>query len=298
MTGVTATGSTQDNLGRAVSYLQHVAYNSTVRLCREAPRVAPNVYWIASDNLLAFKALEPYDPQLSSTIRSELVRLAKIYNLPTSSDGLPLSLRYDVIINDSATLEIPPRNVIHLYLYHDSYVLKDDIANGTGTFQDWEEYADLLLLVALSDHNQGDSSDAVGYFMLAASKWDGVGLRDKGYETDYGEGQAPGNPHAYATYKLGLLLYVSGKLGVHLPFENDVVNRIWSMQNQTSGGLFTHIMPDGSSGTSDTNTETTAMVILGMTSIKQPIPEFDSPILVLFVIVLLSAMTIRRITRR
>jgi hypothetical protein len=70
------------------------------------------------------------------------------------------------------------------------------------------------------------------------------------------------------------------------------------MQNQTSGGLFTHIMPNGSSGKSDTNTETTAIVILGMTGIKQPIPEFDSPILVLFVIVLLSAMTIRRITRR
>jgi hypothetical protein len=135
----------------------------------------------------------------------------------------------------------------------------------------------------------------VGNFTLAANKWNGLGLRDKGYETDYGEGQAPGYPHAYATYKLGLLLYVSGKLGIHLPFENDVVNRIWSMQNQTDGGIFTHIMPDGSSGSSDTNTETTAMVILGITSIRQPIPEFNSPILVLCIVVLLSTIIIRRI---
>lgn len=296
-----ATNSTQDNLDRAVSYLQDVAYNSTLHLCREAPRVAPNVYWIASDNLLAFKALKPYDPQLSSTISSELVRLAKLYNLPTSGDGLPLSLRYDIIIRDNATLEIPPRNVTHLTLYHDSYVLKYDIANGTGTFRDWKKYADLLLLAALSNHNQGDSRDAIGNFTLAANMWDGLGLRDLGFNASYGEGQAPGNPHAYATYKLGLLLYVSGKLGVHLPFENDVVSRIWSMQNQTNGGIFTHIMPDGGSGTSDTNTETTAMVILGITSIiknNQPIPEFDALILAFCVIVFLCVVTIRRIRHR
>jgi hypothetical protein len=75
-TDVGAVDSTQDNLGRAVSYLRNVAYNPKLLLCREAPRVAPNVYWISSDNLLALKALEPYDHQLSSTISSELVRLA------------------------------------------------------------------------------------------------------------------------------------------------------------------------------------------------------------------------------
>lgn len=295
---VRATNSTQDNLDRAVSYLQRVAYNSTLHLCREAPRVAPNVYWIASDNLLAFKALEPNDSQLSSTIQSELVRLAQLYHLPTSGDGLPLSLRYDVIIRDNATLEIPPRNVTHLTLYHDSYVLKYDLANGTGTFLDWKEYADLLLLVALSSHNQEDSRDAIGNFTRAANMWDGIGLRDLGFTTPYGEGQAIGNPHAYATYKLGLLLYVSGILGVHLPFESDVVNRIWSMQNQTNGGIFTHIMPDASIGASDTNTETTAMVILGITSVMpHPIPESDSPVLMLCIGILLCTMIIRRLGR-
>ena len=125
--------------------------------------------------------------------------------------------------------------------------------------------------------------------------WDGVGLRDLGYNISYGEGQAIGNPHAYSTYKLGLLLYVSGILAVHLPFESDVVNRIWSMQNQTNGGIFTHIMPDGSSGASDTNTENTAMVILGTSLI---VPEFDFPVLMLCISVLLCAMIIRRIKRR
>lgn len=296
MTGVRAVDSAQDNLDLAISYLRN-ACNDTLHLCREAPRVAPNVYWIASDNLLAFKALEPYDPQLSSTISSELVRLAKVYHLPTSSEyGVPLSLRYDVVMRDNETLELPPKDVTHLTLYNGSYVLRYDIANGTNRFYNWTGFADLLLLVALSNRNSGDLANAIGNFTVAANMWDGVGLQDLGFTTDYGEGQAPGNPHAYATYKLGLLLYVSGKLGVHLPFENDVVKRIWSMQNQSNGGIFTHMMPDGSSGTSDTNTETTAMVILGMTSVS--IPEFDFPVLVFCVSVLTCLLIVRRIRHR
>lgn len=76
--------SEQERLEKAVAYLQTVAYNPDLELCREAPRVAPNVYWVASDNLLAYKALEPYDSKLASTIRSRLVEIGKEYRLPVS----------------------------------------------------------------------------------------------------------------------------------------------------------------------------------------------------------------------
>ena len=269
-----------DNLYKAVAYLRSTAYNPDVRLCREAPRVAPNVYWVTSDNLLAFKALEPYDSSLASTIGLELVRIAKFYNLPVFQDGLPLSLRYDVIMRDDAVLEMPPRDVSHVTLYNSSYLLRYDIANATESFDDWRDFADLDLLVALSNHNRGDNANAAGNFTEAANMWDGMGLRDKAYRLSYGEGQAQGTPNAYATYKLGLLLYVSGKLGIRLPFEQDVVNRIWLMQNSTSGGIFTHILPDGGHGDSDTNTETTALVILGVTiihpqALASPSPLYD-----------------------
>jgi hypothetical protein len=272
---VAASSDDNQKLHKAVDYLRETAYSRDVRLCREAPRVARNVYWVASDNLLAFKALEPYDLELASTIKSELVRIAELYNLPRSrEDGLPLSLRYDVIIREDETLEIPPRNITHLTLYNGSYVLRYDIANGTGKFEDWRGYADLRLLVALSNHNRGDDVNAVSNFTSAASMWDGVGLRDNATNRFYGEGQDPRDgPHAYATYKLGLLLYVSDKLGIRLSFEQDVVERIWLMQNQTSGGIFTHIMSNGTRGYDDTNTETTAFVILGMTSIQNQRPN-------------------------
>jgi len=243
---------------KAVAYLREIAYNPDLRLCREAPRVAPNVYWVVSDNLLAFKALESYDPQLASTIRLELVKIGKVFGLPTSRDGVPLSLRYDVLIRDDEMLEMPPRAVTHITLHNGSYLLRYDLANGTNRFEDWREYADFLLLVALSNHNRGDHANAISNFTLAASMWDGIGLRDKAYAKD----------NAYATYKLGLLLDVSGKLGIRLPFEQDVVARVWFMQNQTSGGIFTHMTPDGCRGGSDTNTETTTFVILGVTAIQ------------------------------
>ena len=304
-TDATFTVARSENLDKAVAYLRNVAYNPDLRLCREAPRVAPNVYWVASDNLFAYKALEPYDREVASKIRSELIGIAKGYNLPTSKEGLPLSLRYDVVVTDDAVLEMPPRNVTHKTLYNDSYVLRYDIANGTGRFEDWREYADLLLLVALANRNTGDYANALVNFALAASKWDGIGLRDQGYNLPYGEGQAQGNTHAYATYKLGLLLYVSGKLGVPLPFEHDVVNRIWLMQNQTSGGIFTHITPDSGHGDSDTNTETTALVVLGMTSIQSERPttnvwlavESFVIVVVAFVVLAIVIVTIRRKTR-
>lgn len=278
------TSPSQENLEKAVGYLRTAAYNPDLKLCREAPSVAPHVYWVASDNLLAYKALEPYDPHLASAIRSELVRIAELYNLPTSRDGVPLSLRYDTLIRDDAVLEMPPRDITHMTLYNGSYLLRYDIANGTGRFEDWREYADLLLLVALSNHNRGDHVNALGNFTLATNMWDGVGLRDKAYRLEYGEGQAKGFSHAYATYKLGLLLFAAGKLRTSLSFEQDVVARIWSKQNETSGGIFTHITPDGTRGESDTNTETTAFVILGMTSIQNRIPEFPSSALVILIL--------------
>jgi hypothetical protein len=292
----------QENLEKAVAYLRTVAYSPDLKLCSEAPRVAPNVYWVASDNLLAYKALEPYDLHVASTIRSELVRIAELYDLPSSKEGVPLSLRYDVVLDDDAILEVPPRNIVHMTLYNGSYLLRYDIANGTDRFEDWREYADLLLLVALSNHNRGDHVNALGNFTLAANMWDGTGLRDKAYRLEYGEGQARGFSHVYGTYKLGLLLFAGGTLSVNLPFEQDVIARVWSMQNQTSGGIFTHMTPDGGWGESDTNTETTAFVILGMTTIQtQPrndIREFGSIAFIIAVLVAVFAVSMLWIRRR
>jgi hypothetical protein len=167
---VAASSDDYQNLLRAVDYLRNTAYNLGLRLCREAPS-APKTHWIASDNLLAFKAFEQYE-----------IGTLLVTSLPLRICGM-------------------------------------------------------------------------------------VSGSEKGYILPYGEGQDHRDvPHCYATYKVGLLLYVSGKLEKpgHLPFEKNVTTKIWSMQNPDNGGIFTHIRADGSHRFSDTNTETTAFVILGM----------------------------------
>jgi hypothetical protein len=301
---VTTTMLTNHNLEKAVAYLRTTAYNHDLRMCREAPRVAPNVYWVASDNLLAYKALESHDFELASTIKSRLIEIARTYDLPACLDGLPRSLRYDAIMRHDETLEIPPKEITHITLYNGSYLLRYDIANGTGQFDDWREYADLLLLVALSNHNLGERGNAIGNFTLAAKMWDGTGLRDKAYDLRYGEGQALGNINAYASYKLGLFLYVSAKLGIDLRFENDVVNRIWSVQNQTTGGIYTHILPDGTGGDSDTNTETTAFIILGVSSVQSRSSNSISPdrkmqaLVIISVALVVFVLTVYAVRRR
>jgi hypothetical protein len=206
-------------------------------------------------------------------------------------------------MRDNERLEIPPKNVTHITLYNSSYLLRYDIANGTGQFDDWREYADLLLLVALSNHNRGERGNAVGNFTLAAEMWDGVGLRDKAYDLPYGEGQALGSTNAYATYKLGLLLYVSAKLAIDLPFEKNVVDKIWSVQNQTSGGIYTHILPDGTAGDSDTNTETTTFIILGVSSAQSQfsiwtMSDHKVQALIVMLVALAFVVTVYAVRRR
>jgi hypothetical protein len=78
-------------------------------------------------------------------------------------------------MRNNETLELPPRDVTHLTLYSGAYLLRYDIANGTGTFVNWAGFADLLLLVALSNRNRGALANAIGNFTAAAKMWDGIG---------------------------------------------------------------------------------------------------------------------------
>ena len=42
---------------KAINFLVHIQFNQSLGLCRES-HLAPNVYWLVSDNLWAWKALK------------------------------------------------------------------------------------------------------------------------------------------------------------------------------------------------------------------------------------------------
>jgi hypothetical protein len=240
-----------DMIQSAVEFLQNM-YNPSVKLCAEAPKTAPNTYWLVSDNLWAFKALEKYNPKLSKTIKSKLIELAKAYKLPRDVEGLPISYKHEAIIGD--TIPASFNTTTQYTLYTNKYTLKTEIANSTAVMEDWQEYADLLLYAALSKHWEGKDNEAIALFNKAKDMWDGVGINDKATKAD----------GTYATYKLALLLYTSKALGQKLDFELQLIATIWNMQDKTTGGIITGYEPDGTPF-GDTNTETTSITIIALT---------------------------------
>jgi hypothetical protein len=124
---------------------------------------------------------------------------------------------------------------------------------------DWNQYVDLLLYAALSCHWQGNDSGALGYYNSAVQMWNETskGLQDKAFNA------------TYATYKLASLLYTSKVLGQNLPFESELVDRIYAQQRESDGGIITDYYVNGTSE-GDANTETTSIVIIAFLTPPKP----------------------------
>jgi hypothetical protein len=246
---------------KAVNFLLNSQFNQSLGLCREAPNVAPNVYWLVSDNLWAWKALEMANESglsnaaeagaTAEEIKIELTELAANYGLPTDSNGLPISHAHEAVIGDVA---LPPYNTSVAYtLYKNDYVMNMTLRNGTTIMGNWAQYADLLLYAALSCHWEGNNKEALGYYQKATQMW---------IEADKGV-QDITVKETYDTYKVALLLYTSRMLGKSLVFESELVNKICSQQNESNGGIVTNYYGNGT-WEGDANTETTSIAIIAL----------------------------------
>jgi hypothetical protein len=247
---------------KAVDFLVNSQFNESLSLCREAPTVAPNTYWLVSDNLWAWKALKVANEtyyygagdvgRVADEIGTKLREEGQLYNLPRdlNKTGFPKSFMHEAVVGD--VIPTPNRNTTILTLHSDDYIVKIEICNGT-TMPDWYEYADRLLYKALSCHWEGNDTAANLYFKNATDTWDGIGISDKATKAD----------GLYAMCKLALLLYTSKVLGRKLPFECELVKRIWSLQRESDGGIITNYYANGTQK-GDANTETTSIVIIAL----------------------------------
>jgi len=249
----------QLRINKAVSFLLD-QFNETVGLCREASHVAPNTYWLVSDNLFAFKALEKFNITVANVIKSKLRELAQVYNLPTDTFGLPRSFKHEAVIGDA--VPVPFNLSVSYTLVSNPYEIKTEIANSTAKMTDWKEYADLLLFASLSYHFQGNDTEAIELFNEAKQMWNStsLGIYDKAAKVD----------GKYATYKLALLLYVSKILEQPLEFEGQLISKMWSLQDATTGGIITNYYLNGTP-CGDVNTETTSLVVLASSTYKTSI---------------------------
>ena len=251
---------------KALNFLINYQFNESIGLCREAPNVAPNTYWLVSDNLWAWKALRMANRsrlfnaveagRIAQTIEAKLKEKAQLHGLPTDPNGVPISFMHEAVIGED--IPTPNRNSTNLTLQSNDFTVKTEICNGS-VIANWQEYADRVLYMALSHHWQRNDTVAIQYFENATNMWDGVGINDTATKVN-------GN---YATYKLALLLYTSKVLGKRLPFEFDLVMRIWSLQNETDGGIMTDYFANGTP-LGDANTETTSIVVIAILTTQKP----------------------------
>ena len=95
---------------KAVDFLINSQFHQNLNLCCEAPDVAPNMYWLVSDNLWAWKALKAANEsrlsnaaeagRIASAIENKLKEKAQLHNLPTDSNGFPVSFMHEAVIGD------------------------------------------------------------------------------------------------------------------------------------------------------------------------------------------------------
>jgi hypothetical protein len=256
---------------RMVDFLTETQYNETLGLCREAPNVAPNTYWLVSDNLWAWKALKMANQanlsnsdsasSVAEKIESSLKDYASTFSeVPRSPSGLPKSYCHEAVLGEAV---LPPyRTATNYQLYNSAgYVLNVTVCDGA-EMNDWQNYSDRLLVGSLSCHWQGNEDSALKYYNRAVGMWN---------ETSQGL-QDIATSEKYAVYKLALLLYTSEVLGKELPNEQVLINRLYLQQETDSqqvgfGGVITDYYTNGTR-VGDTNTETTSMVLIALLTPK------------------------------
>jgi len=234
-----------DAIQRMEGYLV-AGYDPDLGLIRESPYSNPNVYWLYSDNYLASLALKKTAPEMSTSI----ARAMEGYTFRPSERWHVLSgeVVWDALFAWGSKDICKTERV------------KTETPSPTLHMEDWQEYADRLLLAAINAFNRGDIHEASGLFVTAQEMFDGLGFRDKAFvERGY-----------YDTYKLALYVIAGSSLGMSAPERQSVIELMLSLQENAPaspryGGVYTEYddnlkpLPH-----TDTNTETTSLTILAL----------------------------------
>jgi len=233
----------------AYSYLVN-SYNSTIGLCYENPE-NKSVYWVANDNVLASYALQQWNREIADNISETIKRIAKEYGLPTSQTGIPLNCRAEILLGYNVDYFFNRTELVTLNSSYYGSILKTEKANNSLLKDfDFEGYADLLCYASLVEWRKQNYSGADYYYEKVKAMWDGNGFRDAVFTNNY------------STYKLGLFYFLNKMTrNGSFVFEKQLIERVWQCQD-SNGGFKTDYYGNGSFPVCQTNTETTAIILL------------------------------------
>ncbi|MCS7129607.1 MAG: hypothetical protein NZ919_03100, partial [Candidatus Caldarchaeum sp.] len=230
-------------------------------LLRAAVHAEPDKHriYIASDNLLASRALMALDSLLGRKIQDKLA----------AEYGNGFNSRHEVLFG----VDIPDQfyaqtnvkvGTIYSAKFNTTFEILFEKPDFARVMHDWAEYADLLAYRVLEHVFQGRADEARQLFSKLLQKWDGIGFRDKAYDG------------RYETYKVALALYLSEafkKATGSYPAEEKLIKAWRNLLSQTQrddGGVATHYaVEDGKpKHIGDANTETTSITALAFEAHK------------------------------
>ena len=191
--------------------------------------------YVASDNLLAQRALELLGSPLADEVRETLwIEYSGGY------DGL-----HEGLLGENITW--PPKTPSNITLGQcGGFDVIWEIRDGS-IMNDWGEYGDLLACHAIAFHSESSLEKLLNLF-------DSKGIRDRVYETT----------GLYETYKLAMaiLAYRSLQPAGHLKTYEAMVDIMLGMQ-RGDGGVVTHY-DEGLGHVGDANTETTSLAVMAL----------------------------------
>ncbi len=262
--------SVQPRVQMACSFLKAL-YNPSLRLVKEAP--TRNIYYIASDNLLAQRALETCSPDTGQSIRASI----------SSCCGQGYNLMHEAILAAEIPLPIHTVNVLvvanstagRLFrgaspsLAGGNYTVYWDVHNNTGTFPDCA-YADVTAYTAIELAREGNLDGALQRVGCLNTMYDGKGLLDQPYKTG-----SRGVRGVYQTFKTALYMLALERLSQPIPAQ--LQQTILQMQGADGGFHTGYDQALTFSGTQE-NVETTSIVALTLTSLSiSPSPGSPLP---------------------
>lgn len=249
---------------RALNYLwAQFNPDPEVRLLRESPTVAPNNYWLTTDNKLAAYVL---------TRAGEFDHAAAI-SITLRAWGDPQHGLIEALwgAEVASSPHVEAQSIITTTARGEVIRLEERLTGAV--YEDWAEYADLALYGALIAWNRSDVDAARQDYATALAHYDGVGFADWAYMHPL-----PGQPSLYATYKLALALHVARVIGIPEDARLRQIREILLAlqappctfdENGASynGGFYTLYDRDTGGGPihrGDPNTETTAYAVLAL----------------------------------
>lgn len=264
----------------AMNYLEN-SYNPILHLIPETKN--SETYWMVSDNLLASYALRNYNQTMSNEINDTLKAFSACYNLPLDARGIMISYKHEALIGEILPSQFHAAQNYSL-LNSTHYSLYTEVDNGT-LMDDWKDYADLLALRGISDCNEGNTSASFDSYNLMMEKWDGKGFADSVFYKS----------SVYSTYKLGLAIILSNKLGISNSSVNDqmlgVIEACQVKEGDEIGGIRTDYTINGTSivPQGQSNTETTSIIAIANPRIASSIPEFPTALVISPVVMIVAA---------